>query len=603
MVDRLLVTTALEDTWPDKDVPVLFLGEWCRLYDKESAWKNRDAQVAEYHWDDRSKLYRDYEYLRDLYEILLAELATQLNRIHGEERSVRYWRIIVGPWLGFFLQILFDRWAMLDTVAKEADLLGVRTMTYDQASLVPNDMTAFIPMILSDQWNDALYGQVLQHMDFPAEIVQLGRVAKPDYATGFSVNARTAFKRKLAKMLSSITGVFSRDREYFFISSYLGLKNELLLQLKLGQIPKLWRAFTVPVAPFNETAREWTLPGNSDKPFEDIARKLIPQYLPVAYLEGYGRVLEQVQHLPWPRHPKTVFTSVSHNADDVFKAWAADCAEKGIPIVIGQHGGTYGTSLWNFTEDHQLAICDRFLSWGWSYPGADSIVPVGNFKTFGKSVKRHAPDTALLIQTVVPQQSYHLYSVPAAAGQWCSYFNDQCRFVHALQNRLHKVLSVRLYPQDFRYCQKQRWHDAFPDVQVDDGSVPMQSVLERTRICISTYNATTYLESMSLNIPTIMYWNPEHWELNDHARPFFDRLEAIGIFHRTPESAAEQLNRVWDDVDSWWESTEVRAVRDEFCSQYTRMPDRPLDVLTTLFRDIAGNDRKGNGDVHPVTPN
>ena len=43
---RLLVTTALEETW-GRDVPVIFLGEWCRLYSRKHIWSKMDALVAQ----------------------------------------------------------------------------------------------------------------------------------------------------------------------------------------------------------------------------------------------------------------------------------------------------------------------------------------------------------------------------------------------------------------------------------------------------------------------------------------------------------------------------------------------------------------------------
>ena len=38
MVNRLLVTTALEETWDTKK-PMLFLGEWCKLYNRKKYWE------------------------------------------------------------------------------------------------------------------------------------------------------------------------------------------------------------------------------------------------------------------------------------------------------------------------------------------------------------------------------------------------------------------------------------------------------------------------------------------------------------------------------------------------------------------------------------
>ena len=67
MVNKVLVTTALEDSWPkDPETPVLFLGEWCRLYSRKERWQKMNSEVLSYHWDDRTKLYNDYIYINHL---------------------------------------------------------------------------------------------------------------------------------------------------------------------------------------------------------------------------------------------------------------------------------------------------------------------------------------------------------------------------------------------------------------------------------------------------------------------------------------------------------------------------------------------------------
>ena len=42
---RYLITTEDENTWKF-DRPVIFLGEWCRLYERKHIWKNMDAIVS-----------------------------------------------------------------------------------------------------------------------------------------------------------------------------------------------------------------------------------------------------------------------------------------------------------------------------------------------------------------------------------------------------------------------------------------------------------------------------------------------------------------------------------------------------------------------------
>ena len=82
------MTTAIEDTWPNsQDTPIIFLGEWCRLYSAKERWSRMNADVLPYHWDNRKKLYKDYQYLQGFYEQMLKTLSKELNEIHSVDHS------------------------------------------------------------------------------------------------------------------------------------------------------------------------------------------------------------------------------------------------------------------------------------------------------------------------------------------------------------------------------------------------------------------------------------------------------------------------------------------------------------------------------------
>lgn len=105
LVIRKLILTSDERTWPeDKKDPVIFLGEWCRLYNRKENWEKLDAEIQTYHWDDREKFLKDNKYLKVLYEKLLSDLSKKLNYIHSVNNKPRYWRILIGPWLGFLFK-------------------------------------------------------------------------------------------------------------------------------------------------------------------------------------------------------------------------------------------------------------------------------------------------------------------------------------------------------------------------------------------------------------------------------------------------------------------------------------------------------------------
>src|SRR5437899_12892452 len=105
----LLITTADPQFWRD-DKPVLFLGEWCKLYSQKHLWQSMQSETLAYHWDDRTRFATDQIYLADVYERYLQALAARLNQIHEVTQSERFWRIVVGPWLRYFVEFLYDRY-------------------------------------------------------------------------------------------------------------------------------------------------------------------------------------------------------------------------------------------------------------------------------------------------------------------------------------------------------------------------------------------------------------------------------------------------------------------------------------------------------------
>lgn len=393
-------------------------------------------------------------------------------------------------------------------------------------------------------------------------------------------------KTEVINIIGKFSRLLPRDDEYFFKSTYLHLLTDLRLQLKLKQIPRIWKTIQIPAAKPDEKMRQWQWGGeNETNSFFTIIRRLIPLHIPMAYLEGYKGVVECANSVPWPQQPKVIFTSNDHLSSDMFKIWAAKKIEKGASLVIGQHGGHYGMTPWSFHENHEIAIADRWLSWGWSDKNNKQIQPVGNLITMGRSIQCDPKGQALMVEMTLPRYMSHMYAAPIA-GQWLSYFEDQCSFINALPSELSIQLRVRLSKNDYEWNLKKRFHDQFPDLQFDSGHESIVSLIKKSRLYISTYNATTYLESLAWNIPTIIFWNPSHWELNEDAEFYIGLLKSVGIFHDTPESAAEQMIKVWDDISTWWGSEEVQNARQEFCKYYSSSSEKPLDQLRSIFSQI-----------------
>ena len=159
--------------------------------------------------------------------------------------------------------------------------------------------------------------------------------------------------------------------------------------------------------------------------------------------------------------------------------------------------------------------------------------------------------------------------------------------MEALPEHIRSALLVRLYREDYGWDQVKRWQDRCPDVLLDDAQGPstMVDLLPQARVMIATYNSTTFLESFAMDVPTIIFWNPSHWELRETATPVYESLVEAEILHYSPTSAANKLSNIWNDVDSWWSSEPITIVRKGFCNSYNQSPPDLVSRVTHALKE------------------
>lgn len=579
MTKRFLITTADERTWR-REGPILFLGEWCRLYDRRAAWEQLDAEVVPYHWDDRQQYHDDYYYLQVVYEELLCRTRTALNEHHGTHHSTRYWRILIGPWLYQFTHTLFERWTLIEKASEGYEIDETLICDVPPGSTIAPDLLAVDHGIASDHH---LFGKVIEYQNrIPCRRIPASG-ASPATPRPAAHTAGKSARISLRNVISSSLARLTTSDEAMIIRSYLPMLEEIKLQLALGQVPKLWTAPRVAPAPVDlSRRRQLKIESETTDAFVRFASVMIPEQIPTVYLEGYNDLRRAAEHLPWPSKPKVIFTSNLFQFCEVFQEWAAVKTEAGCPLVIGQHGGLFGIGQRVPGEDHQVQISDRFLTWGWQ-DERPQVHPAIILTNVNKSVATWSPSGTLLLVTVpIRPLPIRNLSWPVGPNQSTSFLEEQVRFARALAEPIRASLTLRIdraYDKKARSFYIERWKDAVPGVEIDPSTEPIERRLRQCRVFVYSYNSTGFLETLSRNIPTVMFWNPRYFELRSGAQPYFDLLAQARIFHETPESAAQHVTAIWNDVADWWNHPAVQEKRRAFCETYARMPANPLRVL------------------------
>lgn len=577
----LLVTTALEKTWGQTQ-KILFLGGWCKLYARKHIWQTRSHETLDYNWDDKELLRSDSIWLDKAYEQLLPELTDALNGIHGTSHTDKYWRVLVGPWLGFFIQIAFQRWSSIENATRNFTVSETILITDRLFYLVPNDILEFVEFFSGDEWNHYICGRIIQFQNkLTCHFLSQDFLDKDITPTPKKYSLAYKSKRFLLVTWNMCLLPFTSNKDSLFVATGLPKIKELLLKIRMGQMPQYSMSVDVPKITINADLRRWRLVGSGFTDFEAFIREIIPSQIPKAYVEGYGEIIKSVKSLRWPKSPKIIFTAVGHVYDDVAKLYMADKLETGSGLVIGQHGGGAFHAT-NFQTEHELMICNQYLSPGIGNTWHPKVRSVGQL--FARRWVSNRSGNGLLMQLGTPRYSFSISST-YQSDDFNKYMVEQERFVMALPSQIRNSFTVRLTSTDNLWGSAQRWGDLFPEVLVDQGAKDIHLLFSEAKIIVCTYAGTTYNQTLAANAPTLIFWNRKYERLHTSVDTSLEELIRVGIFHETPESAAAHITRIWGNIDAWWLSAEVQYARERYCLRYAYLPADLLNRIETALRE------------------
>jgi len=589
----LLATTALEWTWGEAE-PLVFLGEWCRRYERAVSWRAREHVVVRNHWDDRGKLQRDQAYLRTLHDELLGELARALDELHGLERSKRFWQTLVDPWLARYLGVAFDRWENIRVAFEEHDCSQSITRPERPRPAV-RDHFQFLEAVISDDWNHDFYADILRYeyaQRCTLRVCPDGLAAPLDEYAVPGTLLRKRWRRAVAKPIDRLCGRLSRRNEIAFIQSYFPLRSLLRLNLSLGQIPVprlgefIWPDPSLPrLAHCNTELREQiTLYREPACRFESFLHQRLKLDLLQVLIESFAWMRQRAAAIRL--RPKVIFSANAHWFNDLFKHWLAERVRDGAVFVAMEHGGSLPPrySAMNFEED----VSDVRTTWALPYHPKHVRLPPNRF--VGRRSSRSRGTRLVIVGSESTRYAHDLCPTPLA-GQTLVAFEHVCRLHDALEKRVQRTFVVKPYP-DLGWRLRERFVERLGAAKVCT-EPQLDRVLKSARIVVCTYPQTAFSQAMTCGAPTLLVYPRHLWETVVQFDGLIEALHAAQMVFFQPEAAASHIGRIWSAPHAWWNSTTVRAARQRFEMEALDMrADWSVPWLEFATSLAAGNARE-----------
>ncbi|MDO8603560.1 MAG: LIC12162 family protein [Candidatus Omnitrophota bacterium] len=563
-----LATTNIVDFW-DLETRQIFLGPWC-LTGKTAMEliKGRDYKIADSPWKPEFKIKEAADYCRRIYIELLPQLSESLNNAHQESYPLKYWQVLLGPWLLYFIEVFYDRYKRIEKVFELFPDFYTYALPIEEGMLASFDTYDFhAEKVNEDYYNLKLFSLIAHEVCRPNIIVKEYK-EKPSM---YEYSIKSSWKRKLFNGLLESLDIFFKSPIVLCDMYHLSPYDRALLKLKGG--------FKTVRFIFFESIREnilenkyspeirskIELKGVSDR-FQFLLYKILPEAIPMCYMENYKFYRGSIKGIKNIDSVKITGSAIGWYFNERFKFFAAERASAGASLVDFQHGGGYGISL---IVPHEAISLEKdiFYTWGWGSKNANKTKPLPS-PHLSKLKDTYSPrlDNILFISNTIPR--YHFWFDNGLFPEDMSkYFEDQKIFFDALPEKMRNKILCRLYTYDYGWNESDVLKEICPGAKVISNG-RLVEWMKKARLTIIDNSHTSFIEALTINTPSIFYWDHKVRLMRPEVERYFDLLREVGILFKDPLSAAKKAKDVFASPLDWWLKNDIQNARLEFCRQY-----------------------------------
>lgn len=308
-------------------------------------------------------------------------------------------------------------------------------------------------------------------------------------------------------------------------------------------------------------------------PFLATLGCILDECTPLFFRKDFVRRVEKVRQEARfrPGFARIVGSNIYDDDANLKKALACEAGEV---VLSVQHGGGYGTHRVFPLSPESEYLGGPFISWGWTRHNKYSVraldLPSPALSRLAVARKRARRGSHIIfVGGDMNPGVLRVHSKPSGF-QWLDYRQQKVDFLDALSNGARGNVVYRGYytgtlsDEDFL-------RGKHPDLRICGGSSKIfhRSLLSASA-CVVDHPITTFHQTLAMNLPTIAYWNPDHWAFCADAVPLFEELEHAGILYRSGREAGCFLNANVDRLSTWWENDAVQSARRHWCHHYAR---------------------------------
>lgn len=548
-----------------------FLGPWCFGNNHQKYKENKHLLINEdYSKDDIEKYYKIYQ---NLFEKILYSLSDFLNKYHNINNKNIYWRILLGPWLETYLTTYLDRYRNILNLKKKFPnslVYLINNEILKKNIFKIEDSQHFTQMIGNNYdfnyfIHSEIANEILSHKNLKENNDSKFFFKKFKYMRFLETKLMRYFKLFYNFFIIKIISLFS-NKIILYNQNYV----RSLESIKFSYLTKrFFLQFYVVNDIFNtkkiDKIRNIKLDIDDDSEIANILSKHIMKYVPICYIEEYNKLIIN-SHKYYPFKISNYFTLTAMMYSESLKHKIA-ISKKNIRLIMGQHGGPVNITVGHPQTDHELSICDYYISWGWKKKNfEDKCVPITSSFFFNKKYKTKKNKTSILWLT--NSHPHHIKYLNNFTLNFNDYLISQKNFYRSLNTNIKKFIKIRFSYDIHNWSLRDFYSSFIPKDNFDSMNIAFSESASVSKLSICDLPGTTFAELLAMNMPVVAFWNPTWFAYTNDSEKIFKCLKKAKILFDSHIDAANHINRVYFNLDEWWYSESTQEAIKLYSKNY-----------------------------------
>lgn len=570
--------------------------------------------VAPFRRQSCADLIYDSNYIDRKYEKYVPILAERLNHIHGLKHSKSFWKKSLSLAFVRYIITFHDIFTKCESYFNQNEHMC--NILSKESYYVPLDFEDYRKWFQGSNYGAEQLLSIYMNLFYPGNFSEIYSNYDRKLGTN-SVNQKSQrlSKKKSGILFGNIKSISFRDflNKLYLLSGipmyrierankkiklgimecYFSMEklNELIVKSH-GRINLLeWRTSWN----YEDKKKLWDkrlLLAQYENDFDNFDKfffSSIPYCFPRVFVEHYNEIKNSYK-MQFKKYPKLNYViSEGWISNTYVSIFLALLQEQHIKHITNEHNGIMHPYAGSYIS-HVIDMSDIFVTLGWSDPKIPKLVKGASLYPFNsnKEYKKKIYTILYIASPAIVKMSHYL----SAWGQEEENATKHLKFVETFFNNLDyttlQKITYRSYPNKYiesflAYNKEYILRYYLERIQsFADTSESSKDQMKQSKLVIVDYLSTSYLESLSMNIPTVFFWNADTYYLNDEYSDFFDPLVDAKICQTDPLEAARFVESIADEPEKWWFSEEVQKGRNEFLNRNLGKPEDMIKYLLNL---------------------